>query len=76
MSRLNAGATCGIFLLPPPVGAAAETSALGWSIWGWLVFGASEAEAFANAEGLAKGCWIGCDVADIGCDDEVDSSSL
>ena len=40
-------------------GAAAETSALGWVVWAGPVFGASEAEAPAKAEGLAKGCCIG-----------------
>ena len=40
------------------------------------MFGASEAEAFANAEGLAKGCCIGCEAADWGRDGVDVSSSL
>ncbi len=76
MSRLKAGETCGISLLPTADGAAAETSALGWFIWGWLVFGTSEAEAFANAEGLTKGDWIGCETTDDGREGVDDSSSL
>ena len=40
------------------------------------MFGASEAEACANAEGQAKGCLIGCEVAEGGRDEGDDSSSL
>ena len=40
------------------------------------MFGASEANAFANAEGLAKGCRIGCEVAEGDRDEGEDSSSL
>ena len=40
------------------------------------MFGVSEANAFANAEGLAKGCRIGCEVAEGDRDEGEDSSSL